>query len=456
MREAKKGRKGISRNSAQILGTCPKQGPRPESRGIFVLCAWGVFAFAVSLGISHLLDGILSEPVFDIEPSYAVLPEASDRVRSYFAQRAGLYVAATVWFLLGLAVLVRGRFADRLLGRWSRLAFHPFWAASAAWAAVCTFTAVWMMPVLVLSTGIERAFGLSTIGLGLWSADRFRDWLLDLAWAPLVGLAWVLIRRYPRRWWLWLGCGLVPDGVLLTLVVPVAVDPLYNAYAPMRNEALTGRIKNMATRAGLRDPVVLVSVRSGRTRKANAYVTGIGPTHRVVIWDTTLQRLAEDEVTAVVAHELGHYRYRHIWWGLAMYTVGGFAVQFVLYLTLPRVVRLLCATGLDDPRCVPAAYLGLTVILLIQTPVASGISRIMERQADAYGLELCRDGEATARAFASFSTDDLSHPDPPRALVLWYYTHPPLRERVGRALAYAERKPEPVTTSGQRVHGLPD
>ncbi len=445
----RKGRRGITAKPRHT-SSGPSQGPELRT-----LCVWAVVACGVCLFIGHLLDGVLSEPTPLISRSYAVLPPASERTRAYFAQRTALYVAATIWSLGGLILCARRRVVDRALQLAPRIESSPFLAASAAWIALSTFMALWTMPVVGASTAIERSFGLTAIGPGLWIADRLRDWALDLVWAPLLGLAWVLLRRSPKRWWLWLGCGLVPVGVVMTLAVPVIVDPMYNAYAPMRNERLRAAIADLAKKAGLRDPVVLTSVRSARTKKANAYVTGLGPTHRVVIWDTTLRRMPEDQVAAIAAHELGHYRYRHIWWGLLLYTIGGFAVLKALHATLPALVSGMGAGSLEDPRSMSVAYLGLTMILLIQTPVAAGISRVMERQADAYGLALCGDGRATARALASFSKDDLAHPDPPRALVLWSYTHPPLRERVGRALAFAEGHTDPKRASAAHIHGLP-
>ncbi len=425
------------------------------SNDLRILCIWALVGCCACLLAGLLLDRTLAGPTAPTARTYAVLPEASDRIRSYFTQRNLLYVGGTVWFLVGLYACIRFRLADRALRLSGVLVRHRFLAACVVWVALATFVALWTLPPAIISTAIERSFGLSTIGPGLWTADRLRDWALDLIWAPLIGGAWLLIHRSPERWWLWLGLGLVPVGIAMTLVVPVVVDPMYNAYAPLRNERLRSAIRTMATKAGLHDPVVLESVRSSRTTKANAYVTGIGPTHRVVIWDTTLRRLPDEQVAAIAAHELGHYRYHHIWWGLGLYTIGGFVVLKVLHSTMPRLVRVLGGAGLDDPRSIPVAYLGLTIVLMIQTPAAAGISRVMERQADAYGLALCGDGDATARAFASFSKTDLAHPDPPRALVLWYYTHPPLRERVARALAFDDIRSRAGNPSGLHVNGLP-
>lgn len=405
---------------------------------------WCLTALLVVAGIG-MAAGLVADsgdPVSlaSLKRSFEVLPAASARIRTYSSLRTGLYWFATAWYLAGLALAVRTGIAERMLRRIPRLAGSQWWSAMVVWASLAIFMAVWRLPVALASTHVERVFGLSNIAPALWIGDRLRDLVLEVAWAPGVAVAWWLMRRSPRRWWLILALGLVPVGFLLTVVYPVFIDPLYNRFRPLEDGPLRTRILAMAERAGVRDPAVLVADHSKRTRKANAYVTGLGPTHRIVLWDTLLSRMPRDEVLAITAHELGHYRLGHIWMGLALYSAGGFLTLWALAYALGGADR---DNGqpqplgvLGDPRAIPLAFLALNLLLLAQTPLASAISRVMERQADAFGLALCGDGPATARSLASFSTDDLADPDPSRWLVAWGYTHPPLRERVARALAH--------------------
>jgi STE24 endopeptidase len=316
--------------------------------------------------------------------------------------------------------------------------------------------ALWALPISVADAVVERSFGLSTVTSGTWIADRIRDGALDLVWAPVVAAALVVVRKSPRCWWLWVALGLGPLGAVLTALYPVAVDPLYNRFRPLAEPALRERVLRLAADAGIERPQLLVADSSTRTLKANAYVTGLGPTHRIVIWDTTLRRMANDQVVAIVAHEIGHYRLRHIWWGVALHAVGGIAVLGLAAWILPAVIerwgRSSGVRALYEPAAIPLAYVAFQVLLLAQTPAAAVVSRTMERQADAYGLRLCRNGIATARAFAAFSTLDLGDPDPPRALVAWAHTHPPLRERVARALSFV---PKGYIRDGYRAPATP-
>ncbi|MBM3492746.1 MAG: hypothetical protein FJX72_00260 [Armatimonadetes bacterium] len=401
---------------------------------------------AVGLAVALTVGGYCMDAAFSVAPeaaarSHAILPEASARVRSYTAIRWTLYAASTVWFFGGLYILVRWRLAVCILTRLpSRLHRRPFVAGMLVWAAMASFLAPWGAPASLAHTAVEKAFGLSTISPGLWVTDRAMGWCLQLAWAPVAGLAIALIRKSPKGWWAWMATAAAPLAIVVTLIYPVFIDPMFNTFRSLQDAGLRARLEALAHKAGIGEATVLVSNSSRRTRRANAYVTGLGPTHRIVLWDTIL-KYPHDQIEAITAHEIGHYRLHHIWWGLGLHLLGGFVVLWSVRVALDRVVTIrglaLGIRSVADPAVLPLAYLVLQICLTVQMPAASAVSRLMERQADAYGLRLCGDGAATARAFAAFSTTDLADPDPSPVLVAWCYTHPPLRERVAKALEFA-------------------
>jgi len=395
----------------------------------------GCFCAALALGLC-LGQCAWAQTDDALRRSFDLLPPAGARAQSYIAIRYAAYFAGAAWMLAGLAWLALGRvgrrIADRCTGRLQPL------AGGAVWVVVSALLAVWMLPVSVAGWRIEAAYGFSSTSASTWLGDRLRDWALTLAWAPAVPIALWVCRRSPRRWWIWLGAGLVPVAFLLVVVYPVVVDPAYNSFRPLEQGTLRTRLQALAAKAGAGDADILVADKSRRTRKLNAYVTGLGPTKRIVLWDNLLARMDERMIMATTAHELGHYVLGHIWWGFLLESAGGFVVLWAMAVLLTGLVRRcgprLGVRGIADPAIVPLAVLVLELLLFAQTPAASAVSRLMERRADEYGLRLDGDGEAAARALAEFGRHDYSDPDPPAWIVWWCYTHPPLRERVVFAL----------------------
>jgi len=398
---------------------------------------------AASLGLMLLSGPALGDLEAARRLSYEVLPRASARMAQYNTIRYTLSVAGLVWYLAGLFLVVRLQLGQRVLEALPRGRSSVWLGGMAVWAAYVTAMAIWSLPLALTGTLIERAYGFSTIAPGLWIRDRCLDWAFSLIWAPLIPVALIIVNRFPHSWWLVVGAVLTPVAFLLVIVYPVVVDRAYNRFTPLQDEALRQRLMETARKAGVENPEILVVNSSARTRKQNAYVTGLGPTKRIVIWDNTLKNMDPDMVVAVTAHELGHYALNHIWWGLLLQTVGLFIILWIMAQVLPPIASrygpVLGVRGMTDPAVVPLAMLVLEVLLILQTPIAAAISRTMERRADMFALETCRDGKAMARALATFSTRDYGDPDPPRWYVYWAATHPPLRERVTLALDWSMR-----------------
>jgi STE24 endopeptidase len=297
-----------------------------------------------------------------------------------------------------------------------------------------------MLPLSLIGYLIERGYGFATLTPTTWLLDRGRNYLLGLLYIPIIWLGYLLLRRSPQRWWIWLWAGLIPISCFITILYPIAIDPLFHRFQPLPDSPIRRRLQSLAQQAGIGEAQIFEVNMSARTTKMNAYVTGIGPTKRIVLWDTTLRTLPEDEILAIMAHEIGHYTLRHIWWGLLLGITGGFAILWLLSRLYPWAVnRFGKRAGIRDIHDIaglPLFMLLLSLLLFLQTPVESAISRHMEHQADRYGIELSRMNEASARAFVSLHMQNYADPDPPRLFVYWFYSHPPIRERVEFALRY--------------------
>lgn len=288
---------------------------------------------------------------------------------------------------------------------------------------------------------LPHQYGLSNQGLGLWVADRGRSFAINAAvGSPVVALLFWTLRRSPRRWWLPFWLASIPLLILAVLLGPLVIDPLYNRFEPMKNDRLRERLLGLAAQAGIGRSRVFEVDASKRTEAVNAYVTGLGGSARIVLWDTLLQKLDEDEIAFIMAHEMGHYVEHHVPLGVA----AGIGGTFFLLLITDRAARRLIARngerwgvrGMDDLAALPVFMLLLAVLNFVGSPVESAISRTVERRADDFGLRLTGDGRAAASSFVKLSEKNLSLPNPPRFIELWMFSHPPLNDRIANALKH--------------------
>lgn len=281
----------------------------------------------------------------------------------------------------------------------------------------------------------QHAYGLSTQTLEKWFGDSLKELGVGLVVAFL--FAWIpywQLRKSPRRWWLYTSALAVPFMVLAMLVSPIWIDPLFNRYGPMKDIALEARILALAERAGIEGSRVYEVDKSVDTTAVNAYVTGIGGTKRIVLWDTIIAKLNEKELLFVVAHEMGHYVLGHIWYGIVL---GSLAVLVTLYaahrLAGMLIARYRARWGFDrlsDVASVPLILLLMSAFSLLLSPAVMGFSRYQEHQADRFGLEITRANHSAAAGFIKLQEENLSVPRPGWLYTFWRASHPPIGERI--------------------------
>lgn len=295
-------------------------------------------------------------------------------------------------------------------------------------ALVLGATTLARMPLAVWRFRHDRGWGFSTQTARGWVADRLKALaiatvLTGVAFIGLVGAA----RAFPRWWPLIAAVGAAVLVALLTFVAPVLLEPVFNRFRPLADERLAGELRAVADRAGVPIRSVLVADASRRTTKSNAYVSGLGRTRRVVLWDTLLERGDEPELRVVVAHELGHRRFRHVAWATLLAMTGAAGAVLVLW-------ALVADPG--DPGIVPFAIFLFTALELASIPFAAVLSRRFERTADRFSLDLTDDPEAYERLHVELARENLADLDPPRAIQLALHSHPPPPERIAAGRAW--------------------
>jgi STE24 endopeptidase len=340
-----------------------------------------------------------------------------------------------------LAVLAWSAAGDRLFSAVDSLS--PVAAAAAYAALVVTCSSVVRTP-LALWGGWwrERSWGFSTQSAGAWLVDRGQGLAVSIvlaagAWAAAVALA----RAFPGWWALPAGVALGLAVLFLSFVAPVVLEPLFNRFGPLEDEGLAADLRGLSERAGVPVRDVLVADASRRTTKVNAYVSGLGGTRRVVLFDTLLAAVDPGAVRVVVAHELGHRRERHVAKLTLLAMIGAAGAVAVLWAVL--------GTRVADPQTLPEALLLLIALELAALPAGSWLSRRFERAADRSSLELTRDPDGFARAHAELARRNLSDLEPPRVAYVLLFSHPTPPERLALGRAWVAAHPG-VQSPGSR------
>jgi STE24 endopeptidase len=354
----------------------------------------------------------------------------ADRARAR-AYHGPLYLALLVDVGLGAALLAA--LAWSALGRWlyDPLASLPATAAAAAYAAIVITLSSAVGTPLALWRGWwrERRWGFSTQRLGSWFADRFKGlgisvFLTAAAWTGAVALA----RALPGWWALPAAAALALAVFLLVFVAPVLLEPLFNRFRPLADAELVAELRSVAERAGVPVRDVLVADASRRTTKVNAYVSGMGRTRRVVLFDTLLEATDPAALRVVVAHELGHRRYRHVA-KLTLLAMAGAAVAVA-------VIWAVLGTRVAQPSTLPEALLLVLALEIVAVPAGAWLSRRWERAADRCSLDLTREPDAFARVHRELARRNLSDLDPPRLAYVLLFSHPTPPERLALGEAW--------------------
>ena len=367
------------------------------------------------------------------------IPKIPPRAIAYQRERRTVSLIGLAWGLAGAFVFVKSGLSRTLAKRLETPKLPPpFWKFLLFFAAFTLFHSLWTLPFGLWGWRLERNYGFSTLSIFGYLRDRLIGTTTELILAPVLWIALRLYTRSPEHWWKKAWIGVVPLILFSIVLQPIVISPLYYRYTAMSPSPLRTRIETLASKAGISGGRILIESTSSRTTHVNAYVAGLGPTTRIVINDTALEKLPPDQLTAMMGHEMGHYVEGHLWFGFAFASLGAglflFLIHRVFPLLLKRYENFFGAKHPAELSALPLLLWIISVFLLVQAPVESGISRVMEHRADRFGLRVTGLHRATAQLFVGFAERDYSDPDPPTLLHFWFGTHPTLKERIEFAL----------------------
>jgi STE24 endopeptidase len=372
-----------------------------------------------------------------------VVPEPSPAALQYYRGGNVLWAIGTALGLIIPTLILFSGLSARLRSLTYRIGRGRWLPAILLYAVLFTIGyAILTLPFAYYEGYVRpHGYGLSTQTFGKWLSDWVKGLTISsLGLALIIWIPYLLLRRSPRRWWLYAGLATAPIATFVLVISPIWIDPLFNDFHPMQDRALERRILAAAQCAGIPASRVYQVNKSVDTRTVNAYVAGVGASKRIVLWDTMLAKLDPDQIVFVMAHEMGHFVLHHT---LAVIVGATLLVTGSLYLVHRVAGRLIARfenrfgfNRLSDIASFPLLLLLGTVVSIITTPAVLAFSRYQEHEADRFALEMTRNNYAGATTFVRLQEENLSVPRPGPIFKFWRGSHPSLGDRVDFANRY--------------------
>ena len=412
--------------------------PRLWAAGTLVALLVALIAFAVVAVPWHRAPA----PRADQLAALGQLP--ADQVARSRAFHAELRPGSYAGMLLGLLIaLVLG--LTPIGARLVELAGRPFgdhWLARAVLGglAVVLVAELLTLPLAAWRHTVVVRYGISTQTWGAWAVDLLKSFGVGAVLGAVVLAGFFTVTHFaPRWWWAFGAAGAAGLVMLLSFVLPVLVEPVFNRFTPMPAGPLRTELLALAERDGVPVKDVLVADASRRTRAVNAYVSGLGPTRRIVVYDTMLTEATGDEVVSVAAHELGHAKDNDVLTGTIMGALGAAVAVVALYLlgSWQGLLRLAGVDSIAEPRAIGLLLAVTTVAGLVTGPAQAFVSRRIEARADGHALALTGDAETFEAMQRRLGTVNLSDPDPPAWEHAMFASHPSTVQRIAAARAWA-------------------
>jgi len=364
-------------------------------------------------------------------------PEKQKRAKEYARIRRRLWLVNTVigavyvllWLFMGWAISLR-----EWLGKFT----------TNEWLLVGLFAVIFGGAYSIINFPLSYYSGFILPHRFDQSNQSLKDWIIDQFKGLAVGvplslllleLLYLALRATGELWWLWAAGGMLVFSVLLSNLAPILIMPLFNKYVPLGDEhkELADRLLGLAEHANTKVRGVFKFDMSKQTNAANAALTGIGNTRRIVLGDTLINEFSIDEIETVLAHELGHHVNRDIPMFMIFATISTTLSLYLASLGLMWVIDYFGFSGVADIAALPALGLILGVYGFVTMPLDNALSRWRERKADEYALQATGKKEAFASAFMRLANQNLGDVDPEKWVVFLFYSHPPLGERIAKA-----------------------
>lgn len=265
-----------------------------------------------------------------------------------------------------------------------------------------------------------------------WLWEQMKSYMVgQVIFLFLLGMLFWILERYPQQWWWIAGIAMAFVGAIFATLFPVLILPIFNKYTPIENNELTDALDRILSEGGLKSSGFFVEDMSRQTKKENAFLAGLGRTRRVVLGDNLIKNMTVPEIVSIIAHEVGHYKNRHIW----KHIILGTLQQLVVFFCLNLILKAVFPSFLSSTRANLSLFPFFAILMgalsgFLFGPLSNAISRRFESQADRYALRTITDNDAFLTALAGLANRNLSNAYPNWWVKLLYYSHPPIGERL--------------------------
>lgn len=368
--------------------------------------------------------------------------ELLKKTQEYEGEKARLSIFSSMFGNIVIIVFIFGGLLD-IYNSWISSLNLSFAVSGWLFFVLLTYAdEILSIPFSIYGTfRIENRYGFNTMTVGLWLSDFVKSLIIStLLMSLLLFAALWLIQWSPGYWWFFVWSFLFAYGIFVMYISPYVIEPLFNKFSPLEDETLKERIVNLTEKVGIHLSRVLKIDASRRSRHTNAYFTGIGRTKRIVLYDTLLEDMSHDEIISVLAHEIGHWKKRHLLKMMAafeLFSIIGLYLSFRLVQSDILLDIFHIGTDTVFAKLVLIGFLG-DIFLLPLGPLAAAFSRRHEREADRVSHELTEDAESMVSALIKLSKENLSNLYPHPLYAILYYSHPPILERIRYIRSFAK------------------
>ncbi|MEH7746393.1 M48 family metallopeptidase [Neobacillus drentensis] len=395
---------------------------------------WYLFYFADS-SLPFEYEGSKADPATFLNGRELMLSEEYSKIRNllFFLSTPLEWLIYFLILLFGLSKAIKNWAENSSRYKLLQTAIYLIWLSVFAYLA--TF------PLSYISLKLSKTYNISTQSFASWMKDELIDfWINYGTWLIIVPVLYWLMKKSQKRWWLYGWLLSIPFTLFMMFLQPVVIDPLYNDFYPLKNKALETKILTLAEKAQIPATHVFEVNKSEETNALNAYVTGIGSNARIVLWDTTLNKLSDNQILFIMAHEMCHYVEKHIYFGIAGYLLISLLGLYLTYRIMNWATRRwgneLKISDVRDIRSLPLFFMILSMLLFAASPFTNFTSRYQETRADKYAIEMTKNPEAAITSFQELTRSGLSQVNPPLLVKIFRYTHPSMLDRISTLEEY--------------------
>lgn len=395
---------------------------------------WYLFHFADS-SLPFEYQGTKADPATFLNGRELMLSEEYSKIRNllFFLFTPFEWLFYFLILLFGLSKAFKSWAESSSKYKLLQTAIYLIWLSFFAFLAT--------LPLSYISYTLSKTYNISTQTFASWMKEELIDfWINYGTLLVIVPVLYWLMKKSVKRWWLYAWILSIPFTLFMMFLQPVIIDPLYNDFYPLKNKELETKILTLAEKAKIPAEHVFEVDMSKETNSLNAYVSGIGSNARIVLWDTTLNKLSDDQILFIMAHEICHYVEKHIYIGIALYLlfslIGLYLTYRIMNWVIARYGKELKIPDVKDIRSLPLFFMIISMLLFASSPFSNLISRYEEKRADRYAINMTQNPEAAITSFQELTRSGLSQVNPPLLVKIFRYSHPSMLERISMLEEY--------------------